>query len=236
MRSAAVVTLALTLALLCGCAANAQYTCDTSTCNALCRNVGYVRGSCETEVCHCSYQNENTNSGWNPWDTPDGGDECGGCPERQLCCDGVCMAVENDLYNCGICGRQCADGESCVNGWCLCGGTSGCLTDSEKCCGGTCVNLLYDPTNCGDCGVACQPDTGPECWEGECVCPDLTDSPVACDGTRADLCCERTFLAAGGCFDLDMDREHCGTCDLSCPIFEGSICLFGSCTTSGSGQ
>jgi len=215
-----------------GCAASVQNECETQSCDALCRNAGYVHGYCGIDkACHCSYELQ-TNSNWNPWDIPDGGDACGGCPTRQLCCDGQCKAVETDTDNCGVCGRTCLEGEQCVNGWCTCGGMGACIEGYEMCCDGVCANILYDPTNCGGCGNQCEADTGPECYEGQCVCPDLTGTPRICAGTYEDMCCERTFLAAGGCFNLGDDREHCGTCENSCPVFEGSICLLGNCTES----
>lgn len=216
-----------------GCAASVQNDCETRTCDAVCRNAGYVSGYCRVDrSCHCSYDIPG-NANWNPWDVPDGGDACGGaCTARQICCDGVCRDVEVDRDHCGLCDRRCAEGEQCVNGWCTCGTWGTCVEGLEKCCGDECVNIQYDPTNCGDCGVTCEADTGPECFEGHCVCPDLSDSPRACAGTYEDMCCGRTFLAAGGCFDLGNDREHCASCDNSCPVFEGSICLLGQCTQS----
>jgi hypothetical protein len=228
--------LALTLgagALSVGCAASVQNECERQVCDSVCRNAGYAQGYCGIDQdCHCSYD-VGGNNHWNPWEVPDAGDACGGtCPTRQLCCEGSCKDVESDPQNCGLCGRVCGEGEQCVNGWCVCGDAGTCIEGSEKCCEGQCVNILYDPTNCGDCGVECQAETGPECLEGTCVCPNLTESPRACDGTYEDMCCERTFLAAGGCFNLGDDREHCGSCDNTCPVFEGSICLAGQCTES----
>lgn len=208
-----------------------QNECESTSCDAICRNAGYVNGYCGIDkVCHCTYDIHG-NSNWNPWAVPDGGDACeGACMARQMCCDGECKSVEFDPDHCGLCGRKCGEGESCVHGWCQCGEMGKCIEALEKCCDGQCVNIQYDPTNCGDCGVACQADTGPECVDGECVCPNLTANPRACEGTYEDMCCERTFLAGGGCFNLRNDREHCGSCERTCPVFEGSICVLGNCT------
>jgi len=216
-----------------GCARNVEESCDLATCEGLCRGAGYVTGQCVDSDCHCSYDVP-SNTNWNPWAIPDGGDLCGGCPNGQLCCDGVCTEVEFNPDHCGVCGRTCPAGEVCANGWCMCGGVGGCIAGSEKCCADECVNILYDPGNCGDCGVACQVDTGPECVDGECVCPSppIYGPSRACEGTYEDMCCERSLITMGGCFDLGNDREHCGACEISCATFEGQICLFGECTES----
>lgn len=237
-RSAALLSglLALGLALGLGvaaCAKNIHESCDLVSCQGLCRSAGYVTGECEGSECHCSYQSPG-NTNWNPWAIPDGGDPCGGCPEGQLCCGGECTEVELNNDHCGLCDRVCPSGEVCTNGWCMCGGVGGCIPGSEKCCNDECVNILYDAGNCGDCGVACQPDTGPECEDGVCVCPSspIYGPPRACDGTYEDMCCEQSLLTMGGCFDLGNDREHCGACEISCATFEGQICLMGECTES----
>ena len=50
---------------------------------------------------------------------------CGGCPSGQTCCPspriGVCVDLQNDPLNCGICTRQCPQVTtgSCVNGNCV---------------------------------------------------------------------------------------------------------------------
>jgi hypothetical protein len=46
------------------------------------------------------------------------------CEPGQMVCDGVCVDVSVDAYNCGTCGNQCAAGEICSAGSCL-SGTAG---------------------------------------------------------------------------------------------------------------
>ncbi|MFH2009620.1 MAG: hypothetical protein ABI333_23710 [bacterium] len=228
------LTYALLLSVtLAGCVDRLDASCDAQTCIELCLRAGYITGQCTDSECHCSYDNPG-NSNWNPWAIPDAGDVCGGCPAGTLCCDGSCIDIEADDNNCGLCGRVCPEGEHCLAGWCMCGSVSGCIEGSEKCCADECVNILYDPTNCGNCGVGCVLETGPECVDGACVCPQppIYGPSRACDGTYEDMCCERTLLAMGGCFDLGNDREHCGSCEHSCAVFEGQICLLGECTES----
>jgi hypothetical protein len=60
-------------------------------------------------------------------------DTCCSSPE-DFCCRGQCTNVVFDRFNCGRCGKQCAEGEDC--------------------CGGTCVPL-NTPQNCGCCGCGC---------------------------------------------------------------------------------
>ena len=203
--------------------------CEPASCQSYCEETGYRAGECVQGACLCHYLPVGPDgASWHPWQW-DGGDACGGCADGQACCGSVCKDILSDPLNCGRCGKVCGEGEECVNGWCTCGGHSPCY-DFEKCCDGECVNVLYDPTNCGDCGVECQPETGPECFEGECVCPEIGNAnPRACAGTRDDMCCPRTFLASGGCVDLDNDREHCGACGHSCDTFNGEICFMGQC-------
>ncbi len=226
-------TLVLSLAaafLWVGCAqgGTAGESCDDVTCQSYCQQAGYGQGECVEGACLCHYTPTGLDGGWHQW-TRDGADACGGCGDGEMCCDGICVGVLSNPTNCGFCGKTCAEGEQCVNGWCLCGGQSHCY-ENEKCCNGECVNILYDPTNCGDCGVECEQDIGPECVEGQCVCPVIGDpNPRPCAGTREDMCCPRTFLASGGCTDLDNDREHCGACEKSCDFANGEICFMGQC-------
>jgi hypothetical protein len=50
---------------------------------------------------------------------------CGGCATGQTCCPspriGICVDLQNDPFNCGICTRQCPNLSpgSCVNGQCV---------------------------------------------------------------------------------------------------------------------
>jgi hypothetical protein len=222
--------LASVAAVGCATGSGATGSCEESSCTMYCQQQDYGWGECLEGACLCHYTPKGQDGGWHPWDHIDGSDECGGCPWGELCCNGSCISVESDPLNCGACNRACSEGEQCVNGWCLCGGVTSCAENIEKCCNGECVNILYDPTNCGDCGIECESETGPECAEGECVCPVIGEpNPTACEGTYEDMCCPRTFLASGGCVDLGNDREHCGSCGHSCDFLNGEICFGGQC-------
>lgn len=81
--------------------------------------------------------------------------DCGRKP-ADVCCEhhddvGVYFSCENaqtDRNNCGVCGRKCADSESCVAGQCGC-------AEGESRCGGGCASLKDDAANCGSYGHKC---------------------------------------------------------------------------------
>ena len=55
--------------------------------------------------------------------TPDGCGgvlECGTCAggESDTCCEGQCVDILSDDFNCGSCGNVCPEGETCVEGGC----------------------------------------------------------------------------------------------------------------------
>jgi hypothetical protein len=73
------------------------------------------------------------------------------CAVGRMCCDGFCVNLQNDPFNCGVCGKLCEGVTSfCLNGMCqaptclapiLCGANS-------FCCGNTCCStgqLCCDP-------------------------------------------------------------------------------------------
>jgi hypothetical protein len=125
------------------------------------------------------------------------------CPEGQTECAGACVDLSTDPNNCGQCGVQCPQGDTCVNGSCQGGGQ--CQFDNdcnthETCCppgsGGRfspqtsyCADLQSDHLNCGQCGVECLGGDLRYCIEGQCHCPG--DEPVECppDPSGQVWCC-----------------------------------------------
>ncbi|MBI2893202.1 MAG: S8 family serine peptidase [Deltaproteobacteria bacterium] len=88
-----------------------------------------------------------------PADTPAyDEDNCGGCgiqcEEGQTCCAGSCVDALTDEENCGFCHNQCAE--------------------DEGCCGGRCRDLLTDRQNCGECDNPC--GLFESCAGGGCIC------------------------------------------------------------------
>jgi hypothetical protein len=64
---------------------------------------------------------------------PAGQSACGSncCTSGQTCCSGACVDLQTDLDNCGRCGRPCASGENCVEGYCECPGP---ICPNGQCC------------------------------------------------------------------------------------------------------
>ncbi len=168
------------------------------------------------------------------------------CSAPSIVCGGVCVNAQTDSSNCGLCGTQCTNGQSCVAGMCR--------TPGESCgggmiaCGSTCVNLQSDAANCGMCGKACA--GGRECSAGACACKagslecngacvdPMTDS-MNC-GTCATACTDGKTCQAGSCacaagqmtcdgkcVNVQTDNENCGGCDKPCAA--GSTCMAGVC-------
>ena len=87
-------------------------------------------------------------------------------------CEGVCRQIATDPNNCGVRGRECADGEAC--------------------CGGVCKAVQTDAANCGACGVTC--GSGKVCTNGSCVCAPGTQT---CNGMCG--CFRTNSLGEGAC-------------------------------------
>jgi len=159
------------------------------------------------------------------------------CKNGTSKCAGRCVDLTSDFYNCGACGLQCANGQTCLNGQCpvpactdtmndrancgacgnLCPDGASCVSGSCKCsaqemlCDGACADLLADPDHCGNCETSC-PEGG-VCSLGECECPE-----------NEDVCGDE-------CVDLQSNAAHCGECGHACPN-EGT-CIAGGCVEAG---
>jgi hypothetical protein len=112
-------------------------------------------------------------------DPPAADPECTEAPDCGLgleCCDGRCVNIGNDPFNCGACGVECSGEESFCAGTCqapLCDETCG---GGEICClqmvGATVIGCVEPEA--GTCPVGC-----PDC---DCAAPD---TPIATpDGER----------------------------------------------------
>lgn len=145
------------------------------------------------------------------------------CPRGQKKCNGSCVDLTSDFFNCGSCGNVCssAAGTLCCGSACVdttsnkahCGGCfvacegadAGCFTGictrcpvgQVRCEGtGTCADVQTDPKNCGTCGRECA--TNETCESGRCACagPHCVVSPgtTRCCPATAGVCCD-----GGGC-------------------------------------
>ncbi|MBQ9816104.1 MAG: GH36 C-terminal domain-containing protein [Proteobacteria bacterium] len=81
-----------------------------------------------------------------------------------------------------------------------------------------CVDVRNDHTHCGDCHLPCK--SNETCLSGTCIknedlpeCGELSPCVLE-DGSYA-------------CFDLNVDRDHCGRCETFCN--DGENCINGTC-------
>jgi len=127
------------------------------------------------------------------------------CGKGFAFCNGVCVNVFNDQFNCGGCNVYCSDG-FCSGGVCqpFCNGVN------QSYCGGICVDIWSDPGNCGGCFA---------------VCPD--DS-VCSGGICQPFCVEDGLTWCGaGCVDIYSDPNNCGGCGFTCGV--NQFCDFAQC-------
>ena len=90
--------------------------------NGRCSSCGSGRRFCPEGLCilqhECCPQEKPCNGGCIPVE-----ECCGGCPTGQTCCQsprvGVCVDLQNDPFNCGLCSRVCPTGNHCVAGRCV---------------------------------------------------------------------------------------------------------------------
>ncbi len=118
------------------------------------------------------------------------------CPQGLTICNGRCVDVATDVFNCGSCGAQCEDRSggvvigvsgktsvaTCVHGTCALtcvAGRADCNGNRNDDCE---TNTNSDPRNCGGCGIVCDAVAGQACVGGRCVvepCDQIDAGPVA---------------------------------------------------------
>lgn len=84
-------------------------------------------------------------------------------------------------------------------------------------CSGKCVDLLTDQGNCGSCGFSVP--YGETCVNGKFSSSHVQKtpgSPTTPAGTQA-YCPAGQTSCSGTCRNLMADREHCGSCSITCP-------------------
>jgi hypothetical protein len=77
-------------------------------------------------------------------------------------CNGNCVDITSDVFNCGACDNICDYGFKCING--ICG--LGCAAGLDEC-RYDCVDLKTDNNNCGGCGVSCP--LNQTCYQEKCL-------------------------------------------------------------------
>jgi hypothetical protein len=147
-----------------------------------------------------------------------GADDDVQCDPPLTACNGSCVDLETDLFNCGECSAFCSSG-NCVDGICE---ATPCFAPYVAC-GDECVDIQSDIDHCGACDSPCGSGT---CFNG--LCPGDTycqvgnlpcggycsgicefDSPAVCDGTCIGTC-------TGTCSQEDADGACQGVCDGEC--------------------
>ena len=127
-------------------------------------------------------------------------------------CDGVCVDLQSDMNNCGVCGEICESElvpVECRSGVCE---RANCPVGIEYC-GAVdgCRDLSSDPAHCGACQNPCASGV---CSGGVCA-------------TGGGGCAEGQTDCGGVCVDTCCNNSHCGACGNVCP--PGETCFEGIC-------
>lgn len=163
-----------------------QYCTNTKVCALGCRSDMQCAGlGLGTKYCHamrrtcieCRRAGDCPGTGQSC--TPVGAcaDQCSdasSCPGGRTCCNGLCVDLRFDLYNCGQCGQ-------------------GCVGAQTQCCRGTCSDPLSDSNHCGNCTTVCSSAgtvnaTDVRCNAGGCDYGSCNAGFDNCNGNRRDGC------------------------------------------------
>jgi hypothetical protein len=170
-------------------------------------------------------------------------------PTAELCnsaddnCDGVTdegFNLQQDMNNCGVCGRVCLASQSCIAGKCMGRVQQVCTDGSDDDEDGIqgCADSDCDQKSCGTNRIC----TGGKCGDIELVCNDNVDNDADsfkdcadtdCDlkscstGTATGCVCKNKLKAETACLDhLDNDGDSKIDCaDPDCPTSCGTGCV-----------
>ena len=149
-------------------------------------------------------------------------DASGRCPAKQILCNGKCIDSTSDPANCGRCGFDCKEGETCSKSTCVApAGTKTCATLLQLCLG-YCTSTLADPLNCGACGHTCNVLNGELCVLGKCQGLGGIfgggGSSSGGTGGRNGSCGDPSLqMCDGFCVGYD-DLDNCGQCGNACDV------------------
>ena len=106
------------------------------------------------------------------------------CGMARDCCSGHCVNLNNDLQNCGKCGKTCDKGTYCTGGQCVAPPCETTCSGGAQCCGMECCGtgqLCCDPQGPLVRGPACTTPVNGTCPMGcapLCICAS-PDTPIA---------------------------------------------------------
>ncbi|MFO0679751.1 MAG: LamG-like jellyroll fold domain-containing protein [Polyangiaceae bacterium] len=145
------------------------------------------------------------------------------CTTGSTACGATCHDLQSDSKHCGDCMTECGADEVCSQGTCA----TICVGGTVKC-GSSCFNTNNDNAHCGSCTNQCSP--GQVCTNGSCGAT-CSDGLTFCGTSTADAGDPDAGSGSSGrCYDLQADRNNCGTCGNPCGL--GEVCNGGVCTLS----
>ncbi len=137
--------------------------------------------------------------------------------------DGCETYLNNDLENCGACGKTCQLDHAqaiCRQGMCTTDscddGFGNCNRDLSDGCE---ADLSSDTENCGSCELVCEyQNAAGTCDAGKCSMGECLEGYGNCNSDDSDGCEA----------DLGSDSKNCGQCDNECA--DGMVCEDGKCS------
>jgi hypothetical protein len=152
------------------------------------------------------------------------------CLDPLVPCDGRCVNLETDLFNCGVCGTRCGPDQKCCDGVCTT------LTSDEHC--GDCNTNLQPPWTCCVApgrtrGVPTRLGTTFDCTDCFDVCLAASGSPLPVGGpsppplphsVRTTTCCPPDAAHPTPYCDPGISPQHCGVCDSAYACVGREIC------------
>jgi hypothetical protein len=159
----------------------------------------------------------------------------GECLPGLTVCEGRCVNIDYDRFNCGACGHVCSASTVCIQGACDAAGDAGWNPEDD-------AAVLDDGGGAGDGGrdAGAGEDGGRDAGAGEDGGPgpgdggtepsdggSRTDAGTR-DGGTAPTCDLGQIVCAGACVDTFSHPDHCGGCGIECA---SGLCIDGECSS-----